>query len=278
MIDTSNYFAILPATVRYDKSLSARTVLLYAMLTSLATASGEAYASNKYIGDVLGISDPTVKRCLRELETGRYITVKYEFVPGTREIARRLIRINDLAPLLEVPKTQSLYAVVPSHILCDSELSPQAKLLYAEISAATPTDGYCSKPASYFAELMHSSEPTVRRWIKELQDRDAVRVEMEYKGSTREIRKRRIYLTVCSETVDRGAKIAPVGSKDVSTDGKPKEPNMPNSAENGRNSGMLIFDPTSQKPPRNKRGKRGKRGKRHERRVNRKKITDNLRL
>lgn len=271
MKDTSNFFAILPAPVRYNPRLSPRSVLMYALLTSLAQADGEAFASNEYLSDVLKTSEPTVKRMLRELSAERYVFIRYEYKDGTKEIARRLIRITELPLLLDIPNTQALYAVIPTHVLCNSALSPQAKLLYAEISAATPTDGYCSKPATFFADLLHTSEPTVRRWIKELKDADALRVEMEYKGDSKEIARRRIYLTAAADIVEKRAKLSGDGSDEDNSSIPPNTPPATNIPENGQIRGMLIFDPTFEKPRKLKRKHRWQ-GKK------RKKATEILRL
>ena len=245
MYDTANFFAILPAAVRYNAKLTPRAVLLYAALTSLAQSDGEAYASNDYLMRVLDISERTVVRLLRELEAEKFISIRYEYVGSTREIARRLIRISPLAPLLDLHKTQALYAVIPSHILCNTTLSVQAKILYAEISAATPTDGFCSQSAAFFAELLNASEPTVRRWIKELQDADAVRVEMEYRGDTREIRRRRIYLTAAAEIAEKRAEMCRNDSEPSCSDSPLIFHDEAESADCGRNRGVLIFDTTS---------------------------------
>lgn len=247
MFDTANFFAILPSAVRYNAKLTSRSILLYAVLTSLAGGDGEAYASNEYLMNVLGTSERTVNRLLAELVAEKYITVRYEYRDGTKEIARRFISIKSLPLLLDLPSTQALYAVIPSHILAVQELSVQAKLLYAEISAATPTDGFCSKPATFFAALLHSSVPTVRRWIKELQDVDAVRVKMEYKGDSREIKRRRIYLTAAAEIAEKRAEIAASGAKTLVAGSPPFEPVVPNTPQNEQIRGMLIFDTTSNK-------------------------------
>ena len=271
MFDTANFFAILPSAVRYNPKLTSRSILLYAALTSLAVSDGEAYASNEYLMSILGTSERTVNRLLAELVAEKYISIRYKYNDGTKEIARRLIRISELPLLLDLPKAQALSAVIPSHILAMQELSVQAKLLYAEISAATPTDGFCSKPATFFAALLHSSEPTVRRWIKELQDVDAVRIEMEYKGDTREIKRRRIYLTAAADIAEKRAEIAASGSKTLVASSPPFEPVVANTPQNEQIRGVLIFDTTSNKanaPPVGVRKIRRKR----------KKATEKLRL
>lgn len=245
MYDNANYFAILPATVRYDERLTPRSVLLYALLTSLARADGEAYASNDYLMSVLETSERTVIRLLAQLVDEKYISVRYEYKNGTKEIARRLIRISELPLLLDLPATQALYAVIPTHILAMPRLSVQAKLLYAEISAATPTDGYCSKSAKFFAELLHSSEPTVRRLIKELQDSDALRVEMEYRDGTREILRRRLYLAAAADIVEKRGQIATDAAKDDTSSNQPNALNVANNPDFGQIRCMLNFVTTS---------------------------------
>ncbi len=265
MFDTPNFFAILPSAVRYNPKLTARSVILYALLTSLAVADGAAYASNKYIADTLDVPEPTVKRLLRELEAERYIAMRYEYKNGTKEIAKRLIRMLELPMLLDVPKTQALYAVIPTHILAMSELSVQAKLLYAEIVAATPTDGFCSKPATFFAELLHTSEDSVRRWIRELASANALRVEMEYKGSTREIYRRRIYLTDAYEIAEKRAELAADGTETALSDKQSNEPVAPNTPDCGQILGVCKNDPTYINGKRRKRNRHGKRKKSTER-------------
>lgn len=245
MYDKANFFAVLPAPVRYNAKLTSRSILLYAALTSLAVSDGEAYASNEYLMGILGISERTVNRLLAELVAEKYISIRYEYIGNTREIARRLIRIKELPLLLDLPATQALYAVIPSHILALPKLSTQAKLLYAEIAAATPTDGFCSRSATFFATLLNASEPTVRRWIKELQDVDAVRIEMEYRGNSREIKRRRIYLTAAADIAEKQAEIKARSPKTREPSNPPNEPVVANSPDYGQIQGMLIFDTTS---------------------------------
>ncbi len=42
------YWAVLPATVRYDKTLRPNAKLLYAEITALADARGYCWATNSY--------------------------------------------------------------------------------------------------------------------------------------------------------------------------------------------------------------------------------------
>ena len=71
-----NYWAVLPAAVRYDPTITAGARLLYAEISSLTDARGYCWASNSYFQQLYGISEPTVQRYLRALKAGGYIRIQ----------------------------------------------------------------------------------------------------------------------------------------------------------------------------------------------------------
>ena len=48
MENKKNYYAVIPAEVRYSKNLKANEKLMYGELTALANEKGYCYASNEY--------------------------------------------------------------------------------------------------------------------------------------------------------------------------------------------------------------------------------------
>lgn len=76
--DKPNYYAIIPATVRYDKDLSPSAKLLYGEITALANARGYCWANNKYFMDLYSFSDRTVQNILKQLSNKKYIDVVLE--------------------------------------------------------------------------------------------------------------------------------------------------------------------------------------------------------
>lgn len=69
---------------------------------------------------------------------------------------------------------KSYYAIIPASVRYDSDLVPNAKLLYGEITALANERGYCFATNRYFAELYNVSISTISRWIGSLCDKGFV--------------------------------------------------------------------------------------------------------
>jgi hypothetical protein len=62
----------------------------------------------------------------------------------------------------------SYYGILPAHVRYDNDLPPMARIMYAEITALSNKDGYCSAGNDYFAKLYDVSTVTVSRWVSKL--------------------------------------------------------------------------------------------------------------
>ena len=67
------YWAVLPATVRYDDALKPNAKLLYAEISSLTKSSGYCWATNEYFADLYGLAPATISRLVSQLEARGYI-------------------------------------------------------------------------------------------------------------------------------------------------------------------------------------------------------------
>ena len=93
------------------------------------------------------------------------------------------------------------YAVIPANVRYDEELTPNAKLLYAEITALSNKYGCCWASNNYFAKLYKTTPVTVSRWIRTLKEKGYIITEIIYKEGTNEIDKRYIY--ICYEGINK---------------------------------------------------------------------------
>lgn len=95
MMDNPGYYAVIPATVRYDTTLSANTKLLYGEITSLCNEKGYCYATNNYFADLYGVNKISISRWIKQLIDQGYIISKVEYVGKTKEIKKRYLFVND---------------------------------------------------------------------------------------------------------------------------------------------------------------------------------------
>ena len=92
MTEKPNYYAIIPAKVRYS-SLKPNAKLLYGEITALSNKLGYCYASNNYFAELYGVSKNTVSRWLSDLKKLGFITIEIQR-NEKKEIVKRIIGID----------------------------------------------------------------------------------------------------------------------------------------------------------------------------------------
>lgn len=138
---------------------------------------------------------------------------------------------------------KSYYAIIPANVRYDESLTPNAKLLYGEITALCNERGYCWASNSYFAQLYGVSNVSVSKWINQLVDNGYLSSEMHYKEGSKEILNR--YLRIVND---------PIKEKLNTPQRKVKEPikqkfkdnNTTNTTDNTTDN---INSPASAEPP-----------------------------
>ena len=58
----ANYYAIIPAKVRYDRNLKPAEKILYGELTALSNKNGYCHAQNRYFANLYNVRNETVSR------------------------------------------------------------------------------------------------------------------------------------------------------------------------------------------------------------------------
>lgn len=93
---------------------------------------------------------------------------------------------------MEDKEAPAYYAVIPASVRYDKSLTPNAKILYGEITALCNDKGFCWASNTYFAELYDVTPQAISRWINLLSSLGYVKLEYEYNG--KEVKQRRIYI------------------------------------------------------------------------------------
>lgn len=82
------------------------------------------------------------------------------------------------------------YSILTAEVRYDKELTPNAKLLYSEITCLTNKNGKCWASNGYFAELYDVSPITISRLINQLAKKGYISITMKYVANTKQIEKR----------------------------------------------------------------------------------------
>ncbi len=89
-----NYYAIIPANVRYDKELPAAAKLLYGELAALSNQEGFCWASNQYFANLYGATKRSVQNWINDLEEHGYI--RSDYIDGNAGTARNIYLVDTM--------------------------------------------------------------------------------------------------------------------------------------------------------------------------------------
>ena len=93
MAESPNFYAIIPANVRYDKELSANAKLLYGEITSLCNKEGYCWATNSYFAELYNVSNKSISLWIKQLVQKGYIKSTLIYKDGTNEILHRYLHL-----------------------------------------------------------------------------------------------------------------------------------------------------------------------------------------
>ena len=92
---TKSYYAVIPATVRYDKKICPNAKLLYGEITALCNEKGFCWASNRYFAELYSVSIVSVSKWINSLIENGYLRCNFRYKEGTKAIEERCLSISD---------------------------------------------------------------------------------------------------------------------------------------------------------------------------------------
>ena len=92
-MEKPNYYAIIPADVRYSKKLTPNAKQLYAEIPALCNMNGKCTASTKYFATLYNVSKTSIQNWLKILDDNDFITRHNIFKEGSQEILSRHIKL-----------------------------------------------------------------------------------------------------------------------------------------------------------------------------------------
>ena len=105
-----NYYAIIPANVRYDKNLKDKAKLLYGEITALCNEKGYCWASNRYFAELYSVSIKTISTLIKNLIDNGYIYSEIIYKNGSKEIDKRYLKLtnNPIENIVNTPMEEKV--------------------------------------------------------------------------------------------------------------------------------------------------------------------------
>ncbi len=97
MEDKRSYYAVIPANVRYDKSLPSSTKLLYGEISALCNQNGICWAENSYFAGLYEVSDRTIQTWINALVNKGYVYRNFITTEDGRPTSKRCLSIVEMS-------------------------------------------------------------------------------------------------------------------------------------------------------------------------------------
>jgi hypothetical protein len=91
--ESVGYYAVIPAFVRYDKSLPQGAKLLYGEISALIKKKGFCWSRNPYFAGLYDTSERTIIEWIWRLHAAGHVDIYFDYFPDSKKIAHRYIAL-----------------------------------------------------------------------------------------------------------------------------------------------------------------------------------------
>lgn len=93
-MEQPNYYAVIPASVRYNKYLTPMAKLLYGEISALCNKNGYCFATNQYFAELYKVSRETVSRLISSLVKQNFIESEMQYDEEHKNIIGRVLTLK----------------------------------------------------------------------------------------------------------------------------------------------------------------------------------------
>ena len=91
-----SYYAVIPATVRYDNSVVPSAKLLYGEITALCNEKGYCWATNDYFSRLYSVSKRTISTWIKSLCDAGYISAEFVLDNESKKVKVRCLKVDPM--------------------------------------------------------------------------------------------------------------------------------------------------------------------------------------
>ncbi len=128
-----NYYAVIPASVRYDNNLTANAKLLYGEISALSNKEGVCWATNTYFANLYNVKERVVTMWINQLIKNNYIESEIIYEKVSKKVNKRILKINGCSKNLQGGYSKKMQKDV-------------AKIVYENNTSINNTSIYSSTP------------------------------------------------------------------------------------------------------------------------------------
>lgn len=89
-----SYYAVIPATVRYDNNVVPSAKLLYGEITALCNEKGYCWATNDYFSKLYSVSKLTISTWIKSLCNAGYISAELVLDNSSQKVKMRCLKVE----------------------------------------------------------------------------------------------------------------------------------------------------------------------------------------